>query len=72
MSISLLPTELLVKIFNYLCIETQIRVEATCFRWRNIIIQNFFLPFLLRQPYSIRYICGSVTENDYAVLGPEL
>ncbi|XP_023335569.1 uncharacterized protein LOC111706869 [Eurytemora carolleeae] len=54
MSISLLPTELLVKIFNYLCIETQIRVEATCFRWRNIIIQNFFLPFLLRQPYSIR------------------
>jgi len=54
MSFSCLPTEILVKIFNHLSLETLELVEGTCARWSLIVVQNFFQKNILAQEYSIR------------------
>ena len=54
MSISVLPTEILVKIFEYLSLKTLREIEKTCIRWSLIIIENFYTPFLEKQDFSVR------------------
>jgi len=49
-----LPPELLVKIFEYISLQTLSILEETCIRWSQIIIDNFYKKHLISQDFCTR------------------